>query len=316
MSGGQDGRQEKARAAAAREELFKAWKRKVNRTCDEHRTRLADAFFDWGAIDPSALPSGHPLADPNRYPPLPKLTYDEAEDWARYAWWLRHEAWHTRRGRRPEKPAPPFTLDDTTETLVFAPDYWQGMLREEKAVRDLLELANRPLPKVKIVAGQPPGWLKKEPGSDVVLVPEEDMDCNVPEEIGLIVSKRLPDDKEMEAVLKYMMNVEARYRVRIQELKGMAIGIAYARGREDAQPHVPTKSGPRADTQLERALHRHAMVCSLAARLAGGEQKVTRPVLDKAILAVAEATGCESDAVNDACEKAGKHRKELFAAEP
>lgn len=279
----------------------------------EHRKRLAEAFFDWATIDPNTIPAGHPFADSGASPPS-KLEFEQATDWARYAWWLRHEAHYTRRGKDPakDKMRPPFTLDEDTERFVFAPDYWRGRLRERKAEMDILELANRPLPKVKIVSGQPPGWLKKKLGADVVLVPEEDMDCYVPEEIGRIVSERLPGEKEIEAVWRHHKNVVARYMVRIQELKGLAIGIAYSRGREDAQPHVSGRSGPRPDTQLERALHRHAMVCFLAPRLAGGAQKVTRVVLDEALHAVAEATGYEPGTIEAACEKAGKHRKELF----
>lgn len=286
-----------------------------DRTDAEHRKRLTEAFLDWGAIDPSALPS-HPLADPSR-PPLPKLTDVEAWDWAHYAWWLRDEAWNTRRGKDPkkDKAPPPFTLDDTTEGLVLAPDYWQRRLREEKAVKDIQEMAKRPLPEVRIVAGLPPGWLKKEPlKSDVVMVPEEDTVLSVPEEIHRILTGRITDEKEFSAVVLYLQEVVARYRVRIAEMKNLALGVAYHRGREDAQPHVPTKSGPRDDTQLERALHQHAMVRYLVQRYP--RAKMTRGCMNWALLAVADATARTSESVVAACKRAHDHCKELFPAEP
>ena len=279
----------------------------------DHRKRLVEAFIDWGTI-PRSDPSLQGLPFPN--PPLPDLTFDEAVDWACYAWWLRHEAWHTRRGRRPEEPAPPFTPDDKTrETIIFAPDYWQRRYRERKAAKDILEMASRPLPKVRIVAGQTPGWLRKQPlKSDIVMVAEEDMDTYLPEEIGLILTGRITDKKELEAVLKYQMDVEARYRVRIQELKALALGYSYQRGLQDGQPHVPNRPGPRADTQLERALHRHAMVRYLASRFAGTKE-MTRLYLDQACHAVAEATGCEYEAIEAACKRAAKHFRSLFPAD-
>ena len=257
----------------------------VRRSAAENRKRLIDAFFDWTAI----------ASDP----PLPELPYEAAVDWAYYAWQLRHEAKREL-----------IQVDASCQDIIFAPDYWQRMYREKKAVEDILKIAKRPLSKIRIVAGQPAGWfMKSSQEPDVVIVAEEDTDLYLPEGIGQILGDRITDERELLAVVQYLQEREARYKLRIHELQMLAIGHVYQRGLQDGRPHVPCRSGPRADKYTEKRLHLYAMVEYLKSR--GFTQM-------KACVAIGEALdgSCSPETITRDVRRAKKYVQERLLPTP
>lgn len=287
-------------------------------SADEHRKRLKEAYFDWLTI----------RADPH---PLPKLTFEEAVAWARYAWLLRHEAWHPPRNARGRKwGKPPFSLDKACEGLILPPDYWQRLHRERKEAEALLAMSTKPLPEVALLdtdaqgeSTDGRGCLRQpvvpgstDPPTPAVEIPADQVNigCPDPGRLLQIVKARITDDEEQAAVLRYLQETHARYQLRITEvmMRSLAL-VAPRRGRAD----TPGRLAPRIAPALERALHRTAMVQHLVPRLRDGSRtrnEASSPT--SAYDAVAAASGCVNGTIKNAWRRARDFRRQLFPADP
>ena len=196
------------------------------------RTKMRSARLEWSILQVGARRedgSYEPMGDP------PPMSWPEAQEWARGAWYLHHAA------KRPFREM----------ERVFAPDYWQGRLREHLQRRRFIEAVRAPL---RPVVFEDPER-DEPPDPEAVRVPP----LNVPPQVERALAKLGREDRA--AVDHYL----AQLHVRESELVMHGMVRSHEDVR-DAQPFVPHSRGPRPDVTLERHLHLGSMVAFLVRR--------------------------------------------------
>ena len=238
--------------------------------------RMEGAYIDW-----CTLKTGRTLEDGSveRCDP-PGMTYEEAKEWARGAWYLHHAA-----GR-------PFE-GGSAEVFVFRRNHWQAALQEDLRNRELRAQVRKPLRPIAVVdtAGDEPA----EPVDPEGVIVPLDQHPGLPDAVWQALGKLTEEDQHV--VLRDLLQREVR-----QSEVVMAAQANYGLGAADARPFVPERRGPRGDSSLERALHLGAMVKYLVGRGLPRGRNLATDRHESASDAVAYGAGRSFSAVCDAWE--------------